>query len=196
MSGRIILTILGKGWGFPGIGPPPTFWPFMVILGTVMALVGVSFSMLMYYNEHIMRVIVYWKLHLLPSWTQLVLTSFCHVLNSSVILLKVVPCPLPSCFRSIQLNSCVSFQKVADVAGLLMLGLYRVRNQEFNKAFLWKQKKNKGLWLEQIINLVPESRQLLVKKISSIRLKGTVGSKICHLKMFLFGMRIIQADQF
>ena len=47
----------------------------MVVL-TVMALVGVSFSMVMYYNEHIMRLKVYWKSNLLPSWTQMVLTSF------------------------------------------------------------------------------------------------------------------------
>ena len=44
MSERIIPTILGKGWRFPGIGPPPTFWPFMVSLWAVMAPVGVSFS--------------------------------------------------------------------------------------------------------------------------------------------------------
>ena len=44
MVGRIIPTISGKWWGFPGIGPSPTFWPFMVGLGTVMAPVGVSFS--------------------------------------------------------------------------------------------------------------------------------------------------------
>ena len=30
MSGKIILIFSGKGWGFPGIGPPPTFWPLMV----------------------------------------------------------------------------------------------------------------------------------------------------------------------
>ena len=35
---------VGRGLGFPEIGPPPTFWPFMVGLRTVMALVGVSFS--------------------------------------------------------------------------------------------------------------------------------------------------------
>ena len=69
MSGRIIPTILGKGWGFPGIGPLPTFWPFMVSLGTVMALVGMSFSMLIYYNECIIRLKVYWKSNLPPSWT-------------------------------------------------------------------------------------------------------------------------------
>ena len=51
MSGRIIPIILGKGQRFPGNGLPPTFWPFIVSLGTVMAPVGVSFSMLMYYNE-------------------------------------------------------------------------------------------------------------------------------------------------
>ena len=44
MSGRIIPTILEKGGGFPGFGPRPTFWPFMVSLGTVMGPVGVSFS--------------------------------------------------------------------------------------------------------------------------------------------------------
>ena len=40
MSGRVIPTILGKEWGFPGIGPQSTFWPFMAGLRTVMALVG------------------------------------------------------------------------------------------------------------------------------------------------------------
>ena len=48
MSGRIILTVLGKGWGFPGIGPLPTFWPLMVGLGTVTALAGVSLSIMCY----------------------------------------------------------------------------------------------------------------------------------------------------
>ena len=28
MSGRISQTILGKGWRFPGAGPPPIFWSF------------------------------------------------------------------------------------------------------------------------------------------------------------------------
>ena len=66
MSGRSIPNISGKGWGFPGIGPPPTFGPFMVGLRTVLALVGVSFSMLMYYNEPIMRLKVPWKSNLPP----------------------------------------------------------------------------------------------------------------------------------
>ena len=34
MSGRIIPTILQKGWRFPGTGPWPTFWFFMLHLGT------------------------------------------------------------------------------------------------------------------------------------------------------------------
>ena len=38
---RILPTISGKGQGFPGIGPPPTFWPFMVSLGTVKTPVGI-----------------------------------------------------------------------------------------------------------------------------------------------------------
>ena len=32
MSGRVIPTILGKGWGIPGIRPPPTFWPLCLAL--------------------------------------------------------------------------------------------------------------------------------------------------------------------
>ena len=47
MSGRNIPALLGRGWGFPGIGPPPTFLILMVGLGTVMAPGGVSFSLLM-----------------------------------------------------------------------------------------------------------------------------------------------------
>ena len=52
MSGRIILMILGKEWGFLGIGPPPIVWPFMVGLRTVMEPEGMSFSMLMRVNHH------------------------------------------------------------------------------------------------------------------------------------------------
>ena len=49
---------------------------------TLTALEGVSFSMLMCYNEHMMRHKVYWKLTFPPSWTQLVLSSLYHVLWS------------------------------------------------------------------------------------------------------------------
>ena len=76
-----------KEWGFPGIGPPPTLWPFMVRLRPVMALGSVSFSMLTYYDELTMRLKVCWKLNTPPSWTQPVLW-----------LLLNVPCPLFSCF--------------------------------------------------------------------------------------------------
>ena len=53
------------------------FLGFMVRLRMVMALLGISFSMLIYYsqhiimhyNKHIMRFKVYWKSTLPPSWT-------------------------------------------------------------------------------------------------------------------------------
>ena len=51
MSGRIIPTICGKEWKFPGIGLPLTFWSLMVSLGTVMVLAAVSFSLLMSYKK-------------------------------------------------------------------------------------------------------------------------------------------------
>ena len=60
MSERRIPAVWGMGWGFLGTGPLPTFWPFMVGLRAVMALVGESFSMLMCFNEQIMKLKVYW----------------------------------------------------------------------------------------------------------------------------------------
>ena len=36
--------------------------------------------MLMYYNKCIMKLKVHWKSNTPPSWTQLVLTSFCHII--------------------------------------------------------------------------------------------------------------------
>ena len=72
MNGKTIPIILRKGQGFPGIGPPPTFCPFMVDLRTVM---------LIYYTKQIKRLKVYWKLSFLPFWNQLVLTRFFHVLQ-------------------------------------------------------------------------------------------------------------------
>ena len=44
MSGRIIPTIFGKKWRFPGIAPLPPFWSLMVGLGTIMATLGVSLA--------------------------------------------------------------------------------------------------------------------------------------------------------
>ena len=58
---------------------------------------GYVIQMLMYYNEHIIRIKVYWKSNLLDLCFQLV-----YVISSGyVILLKVVPCPLPSYFTYI-----------------------------------------------------------------------------------------------
>ena len=45
------------------------FCPFMVSLGTVMAPVGVSFSMPMHYSEHTVKLKVNWKSNLPPSRT-------------------------------------------------------------------------------------------------------------------------------
>ena len=62
-----------------------------------MVLVGVSFSMLMYYSERIMRL----KIRLeVKSSAILDLIGSNQFLSypMAVILLKVVPCPLPSCF--------------------------------------------------------------------------------------------------
>jgi len=67
MSENIIPTILEEGWRFPGIGPLTTFCTFMFSLRTVKLLVGMSFSMLIYYNEHIMRLKAYWESNLPPS---------------------------------------------------------------------------------------------------------------------------------
>ena len=69
MSGKIIPIILGIGQGFPGIGPPHNFWPFVAGLRTVVVLVGVPLSMLVYYNEPIVSLKVHWKVNLRSSWT-------------------------------------------------------------------------------------------------------------------------------
>ena len=67
MNGRSSPAVLGKGRKFPGGGPPSSFWPFMVGLGAVMARVGVSFNMLMYYSGCITRLKVFWESDLIPS---------------------------------------------------------------------------------------------------------------------------------
>ena len=43
------------------------FWLLSWQFSTVMVLLGVSFSVLIYYNEHIMRLKAYWKSNLRPS---------------------------------------------------------------------------------------------------------------------------------
>ena len=67
---------LGEGTEIPRNWATAHFWPFMVDLRTVMVLVRVPFSMLVYYNEHVMRLKVYWKSNLPPSWVWLVVTVF------------------------------------------------------------------------------------------------------------------------
>ena len=80
MSGRIIPTVLRKGQRFPGIRPSPTFWPLGVGLGTVRAPLGMSFSLLMCYNECILKTRVQLNFTCLPSWIHLILISLCCVL--------------------------------------------------------------------------------------------------------------------
>ena len=46
--------------------------------------VRVSFSLLMGYNEHILRLKVSWKATCLPSWAYLVLIGLCRVLEFRV----------------------------------------------------------------------------------------------------------------
>ena len=80
---------------------------------TLTALVGVSFSMLMYYSEHMMRLKVYWKLTFPPSWTQYFLSSLYHVLWS-----------------------CHSFKGRALPPSLLFYSHLR----DFTSIFLWEAK--------------------------------------------------------
>ena len=75
MSGSIISIISGKGWGFPGIGSPPTFCSLMVGVETVMVSMGVALSLD------------------LVSSNQFVI-SYGHAT-----LVLAVSCPLPSCVR-------------------------------------------------------------------------------------------------
>lgn len=63
-----VFQLFGKGWGFPGIGLP-TLFDLVVDLGTVKAPVGMSFSLLMCYNERILRLKVEWKSTGPPSCT-------------------------------------------------------------------------------------------------------------------------------
>ena len=55
----------GRGGDVQELGHPPFFGPLRVRI--VMAPVNVMFSMLMHYDESIMRHKVHWKLNLLPS---------------------------------------------------------------------------------------------------------------------------------
>ena len=67
-------------------------------LATVMVLLGVSFSLLMCYNEGILKIKVYSKLTSLPSWTHLILISLCCALGLCYSF-KGCALPLLSCFK-------------------------------------------------------------------------------------------------
>ena len=58
IRGKIILTISGKGQGFPGIGPLPTLGPFMLAL-ELLSHWWACYLMLILYNEHTMKLIVH-----------------------------------------------------------------------------------------------------------------------------------------
>ena len=86
----------GRGRDFQELGHCPLFGLLWSVSELSQAPVGELFSMLIHYNEHIMRFKVYGKSNLLPSWAYLVLTSLCCILNGCVTLLMAVPCLLPS----------------------------------------------------------------------------------------------------
>ena len=60
MSGHISPTIWRKGWGFPGIGPLPTCWPFMVSLGMILAPGRVSFSCVIHGHHQMVNTEIRW----------------------------------------------------------------------------------------------------------------------------------------
>ena len=87
MSRRIIPTILGRGWRFPEIGSPPTFWSLMV---------GLQLSWHLWVCHlpcWYVTLSLYWGSRSNPGWLDLdpLDSGLCWVL----ILSKVVPCPLP-----------------------------------------------------------------------------------------------------
>lgn len=53
--GGICISFGGMGWSFPEIGVLPLFIPYMVQVRSVLASAGVSVSMLMSYNQDMMR---------------------------------------------------------------------------------------------------------------------------------------------
>ena len=95
--GKAFQLFGGRVGEFPGVGPPPTCWPSLVSLGTVLVAVSVSFSLQMYDNDHTAQGLVE-VLHAI-----LELVGFNHVCCVLWLcnFLKVVPCSLPSCFSTI-----------------------------------------------------------------------------------------------
>ena len=60
-------------------------------LSTAVALVGVSLSMLMYYYDHMMSFIVYWKSNPLLSWVGWVVSNFVSDSDFFFLSLKLPP---------------------------------------------------------------------------------------------------------
>ena len=86
-QGGNIASPINKHWikDLLSMAPPirtrPRFWHSQSLpSGISISLLSVSIRGLMCYNEHKMWLKVHWKSNLLPPWTLLVLTSFCHVL--------------------------------------------------------------------------------------------------------------------
>jgi len=98
MSGRSYSIYFGEGVEISRNWITAHFLIFMVDLGTVMTLLGVSSSLLMCYNEHVPRLKVSWKLTHPQSWTYLVLISSCHILGLRHSF-KGCALPFPSCFN-------------------------------------------------------------------------------------------------
>ena len=94
MSGRIISTVFEKWWRLPGVGPLLTFWSLWSALELSCFLpMGMSFSLLICYSEHVLGRKVWWRLMICP----LALTWFksVYVVSSGYVSLsKFLPCPL------------------------------------------------------------------------------------------------------
>ena len=97
--------LLRKGWRFPRTGPPPTLGSLKVSLGSVMAPVGGSLSLLMCYSENILKLKVQWNSTCLPSWTHLAPISLCWVLG------------LRHSFQRSDLPSSLLFQNLREAQG-------------------------------------------------------------------------------
>ena len=88
MRGGLFQLFWGRGGDFQELGHHPLFWSLMVSLGTGTVPLGVSFSLLMCYNECTLRIKISLKLTRPSSWTSLgCVLGPCHSFKS---------CALPS----------------------------------------------------------------------------------------------------
>ena len=98
--GELFQLLPGKGQVFPGIGPPPTFWPFRLAL----ELSGRRW--VCYLHAHVLQ----WEYNEPQDPLEIKSSAILDLIGSNlfvlvksygyVIPLKAVPCPLPSCFTS------------------------------------------------------------------------------------------------